>query len=96
MLSTASPLQPEITDVDCTGENAIVKWTNHNHDDRNTIWGYCVHHNCNTMDDDVIGETVSLLLSTHRKLSQNGLIKVFTTFKLTDVSSSLYIDMLAM
>ena len=50
--------------MDCTGENAIVEWTNHKHDDRNTIWGYCVHHDCNTMDDVgvVIGETVSFFV----------------------------------
>ena len=63
-LSTASPLQPEISNIDCTEKNAIVEWINCYHDDRNTIWGYCVHHCCTTVNDVVTGEIVrfSLLL----------------------------------
>ncbi|XP_065912633.1 hemicentin-1-like isoform X3 [Dysidea avara] len=55
--SRSSSLQPEISNVDCTEEIATIDWINHYHDDLNTIWGYCVHHYCNTVDDVIINET---------------------------------------
>ena len=62
LISTASSLQPEISSVDCTEEIATIDWINHYQDDLNTIWGYCVHHYCNTADDVIINETVSTKL----------------------------------
>ena len=58
LISTASSLQPEISNVDCTEEIAAVDWINH-YDDLNTIWSYCIHHYCNTVDGVVVGDTVS-------------------------------------
>ncbi|XP_065912639.1 striated muscle preferentially expressed protein kinase-like isoform X2 [Dysidea avara] len=55
--SQPSSLQPEISSVDCTEEIATIDWINHYQDDLNTIWGYCVHHYCNTADDVIINET---------------------------------------
>ena len=61
LTSTAlSSLQPNIINVNCTEEIATIEWINHNQDANNAIWGYCVHHHCNTVDDAVDGETVSV------------------------------------
>ena len=68
LISTASSLQPEISNVDCTEEIATIDWINHYHDDLNTIWGYCVHHYCNTVDDVIINETVSMSCMQHENL----------------------------
>ena len=53
-------LQPNIINVNCTEEIATIEWINRNQNANNAIWGYCVHHYCNTPDDVVVGETVSV------------------------------------
>lgn len=60
IISIASQLEPEITGVACTEENATVKWKNQNHNDYNNIWSYCVHYYCNTVNGVITSKTVSL------------------------------------
>ena len=52
-------LQPEISSVDCTERNVVVKWINHHQDAYSEIWDHCVYYNCSTSGGDVTGEMVS-------------------------------------
>ena len=54
----ANNIHPEIDNVDCTGRNVTVTWTNHNQTRHNNIWNYCIYYNCSTAGGVVTGEMV--------------------------------------